>query len=553
MNLTEIFQSNNTDSVILVAKKLLDLLHVPATKSGLSRSMEQHPDYPMLTSFSDVLESYGVESAPVKATIENVLEFPVPFVAHVRNVNSHKDELIIVTRVDEEGVFFFHPHQPGLQKIVLEEFIKRWHSRIVLLVDGESCHGEKDFQTNKKKERQITLARILGILFIPLLILIGCIAGLLSGNTNIWAYSLFMISSLGGAFFSALLIQYELGEDNWALKHFCPTGKKISCNAVLSSRASSIGGISWSKIGFVYFGGTTLFLLISGAANIRTIFLFSWLSFLALPYVVFSLLYQWRVVKQWCLLCLAVQLAIITQFSITVFTESYALSYAASLSAITHDWVILLLSFSLPALLIFVLLTALKSSKELRQSRMELTRLKNNGHIFQTLLLKQKQISEAPDNLGILIGDPNARNKIVKVCNPYCGPCAKAHAALDEMMKDNDQICMQIIFTATGEVTDKKTLPVAHLMTIAENGGQCQLRQALNDWYLSGNKDYNLFSTRYTLDQELSAQKPKLRAMNSWCERIGISKTPTVFINGFQLPEMYDLEDLKHYLATGND
>ncbi|HEY2722735.1 MAG TPA: hypothetical protein VGI82_13465 [Chitinophagaceae bacterium] len=33
----------------------------------------------------------------------------------------------------------------------------------------------------------------------------------------------------------------------------------------------------------------------------------SWLNIFALPYTLFSVYYQWKVAKQWCILCLAVQ------------------------------------------------------------------------------------------------------------------------------------------------------------------------------------------------------------------------------------------------------
>jgi protein-disulfide isomerase len=35
--------------------------------------------------------------------------------------------------------------------------------------------------------------------------------------------------------------------------------------------------------------------------------------------------------------------------------------------------------------------------------------------------------------------------------------------------------------------------------------------------------------------------------MDQWCNKVGIEFTPTFFINEYQLPEIYNLEDLKYF------
>jgi protein-disulfide isomerase len=37
--------------------------------------------------------------------------------------------------------------------------------------------------------------------------------------------------------------------------------------------------------------------------------------------------------------------------------------------------------------------------------------------------------------------------------------------------------------------------------------------------------------------------------MDSWCQEIGIAYTPTFFVNGYQLPKMYKIEDLKYLMS----
>jgi len=147
------------------------------------------------------------------------------------------------------------------------------------------------------------------------------------------------------------------------------------------------------------------------------------------------------------------------------------------------------------------------------------------------------------------LGNPLAPNKIVKVCNPYCGPCAKAHELLEQLIHNNPTVQLQIIFTATNHEHDYKTPPVRHLLAIAADNEETLVKGALNDWYLAKEKNYNVFADKYPMTEQLLQQDVKIEAMQSWCEQTQIDYTPTIFINGQQLPEMYTVEDLKYFFS----
>jgi len=73
-------------------------------------------------------------------------------------------------------------------------------------------------------------------------------------------------------------------------------------------------------------------------------------------------------------------------------------------------------------------------------------------------------------------------------------------------------------------------------------------RQALDSWYLPKEKDYEIFASRFPLNSELFEQDDKIEAMNKWCINSEIKFTPTFFLNGFQLPDAYSIEDLQYFL-----
>lgn len=107
---------------------------------------------------------------------------------------------------------------------------------------------------------------------------------------------------------------------------------------------------------------------------------------------------------------------------------------------------------------------------------------------------------------------------------------------------------MQILFTATNYERDVKTPPVKHLMAIAEKNNKEITKQALYDWYVADKKDYLEFARKYPVNEGLEKQDEKVEAMRRWCDEIKVAFTPTFFVNGKQLPEIYNISDMHYFL-----
>ena len=57
-----------------------------------------------------------------------------------------------------------------------------------------------------------------------------------------------------------------------------------------------------------------------------------------------------------------------------------------------------------------------------------------NLNVLEGLLVKSRKIETRTEGLGISIYNESAKYHIIKVCNPYCGPCAKAHPVLEDLV-----------------------------------------------------------------------------------------------------------------------
>ena len=70
---------------------------------------------------------------------------------------------------------------------------------------------------------------------------------------------------------------------------------------------------------------------------------------------------------------------------------------------------------------------------------------------------------------------------------------------MEVLLANNPDVQTRIIFSATNEDADIKSPPIRHLQAIAEIGEQQLTKQALNNWYLSEKKVYEVFAAKYTM------------------------------------------------------
>lgn len=419
-----------------------------------------------------------------------------------------------------------------------------------MVAEKQENSGEEDYLINKRKE-QIEQTKILLIPIIALLIIVANTYLQLQQHiilSTVLLSFLLGVLMLLGIIVTALLLLHEVDHTNPLLKQICSTGAKTNCAAILNSKQSKLfNTFSWSEIGFIYFLGGFFSILMLQSAAIPVLVC---LNVLALPYTFFSVYYQWKVAKQWCVLCLTVQALLLTEFLAILFTNSFISSISTIQETITINLILQLITiFLLPILIWFILKPNLVKAKESKQNMRSLMRLKFDSKVFNALLAKQKQIKENSQGLGIHIGNPNAINTIIKVCNPYCGPCATAHPEIEAILEANPNVKAQIIFTASNTVEDRRAKPVKHLLAIAAQNNEAQTKQALDDWYLAKEKNYEQFAFKYPLNGELEQQGVEVEKMNEWCKNTEINFTPTIFINGYQMPDMYSIKDLKYLLS----
>jgi uncharacterized membrane protein len=516
----------------------LKQLKVTVNKSTVNETLQNHPDWPGLLCITDSLNKWNIPNGAGKIAIDKIDELPVPFAAYTLD---SENPLVIVTQVNSETIQLYQKDYNKPITQTKEDFIKTWNG-VYLIAEPNEHSGEANYAANKQQAflKSLVPAAAIGILIIFSLFLLNKIAGA-AAFSAIGIYLQYFIL-LAGVIVTSLLLWYEIDKSNPLLQKVCTGIVKGNCNAILTGKQAKVfSWLSWSEVGYFYFAGSLLTLLFIP----NVISLLAWLNILALPYTVFSVYYQWRVAKQWCVLCLAVQ-ALLLLGGINVIASNFLLALPQLPFLLIANCLLL---FVLPALLWFAIKPYILKLQQAKTTKREYQRIKFNAEIFNTLLKKQKAVTISADGLGINLGNPAATNSIIKVCNPYCGPCAKAHPKIDALLEQIPNLKAQIIFNTTNNEQDRGGKPVKHLLAIASGGkGKKIIKQSLDDWYLAEAKDYDQFATKYPMNGELLKQGDKIAAMENWCKVTEIAFTPTFFINGYQLPDVYDIEDLQYFL-----
>jgi len=527
------------DNCVGAIKKILDLLRVKNTKKYIEDSVLSHPDYPSLLAVSDTLQKFKIENLAINISEDKIHDILLPCLVQVKKDGASL--FFVLNKISEKGIEYFDDKNKPI-KVVKEQFFKIW-TGICLLAEATEESGEIDIEKKLFSKNLLYGLKIaIGLLLFTWILINFFNSEAITDFIPAIYIAIYTILKIIGLIFSGMLLWFDIDQFNPTLQNFC-TGinEKINCNAVLNSKHSKLfkDTLSLSELSFAYFFGTLGFLLLQ-QFSYDTLYTLGIISFISLPVIIYSLFYQAFIIKQWCKFCIIIQGVL----SLEILVSFFGNFYKSNIQLNTIP--ILLVVLLLPLLAWKLIKPLLNAEKETNMYKRKFNKIKYNPVVLEGLLLKSKKISNSTIGLGISIFNPIAKYNIIKVCNPYCGPCANAHPVLEELV-NTGKINLQILFTAKS-IDDKNGKPVSHFLAIDEFYNKKKTQQALDDWYLADQKNYDVFARKYPINGELKKQISKVEAMRKWCNAENITHTPSIFINGYELPREYSIEELKEIL-----
>jgi len=514
------------DALYYLLSSFLLKENIHLNQDELKLQLLSHPSYPSLHSVTGVLEHFNIENMALEVpnNRETLFQLPNYFIALISNESV--EEFVMISQLKNTIELLYSNKNKKI--ISIDKFLHIW-SGIILVIEKESS--------------QLPTKKITNTFLLNSPYLLSAI--ILLGTFFFTRPSLFesahFIVSLAGIWISFLIIKHEFGFQSKALDKICTANETTNCDAVLNSKGASISSyFKLSDISLIYFIGLALSWILSVNFSINATAIII-LSLLSLPITIYSIYYQYNIVKKWCPLCLGVVAVLWLQCCTLFFNQTFI----SSIKPDSKSSFILFFSFLITASLWLFIKPLLKKQQELEKSEIEHYKFKRNFKLFNAVYSKGKIIDTKPINSKeIVLGTKNAPLHILIVTNPSCFYCKEAHIDLEKILNKNpDDVNVVIRFNVP---TDKDTIIAARILEVYNTESEEKCREALHEVYKS-DADLDQWLLKWGESNDNSFTKT-IEAQQSWCHNNNINFTPALFINNKPLPDEYKRGDISYFI-----
>jgi len=517
------------DNTVSVIQRAVRHFRLPILRSSVKEALKSNSNYPTFKSICDSLNEWNIEHYPLKYQTEEIMEISAPYIVHFRNGGG---QIAFVSDISNDKVTFYESYR-SKKEITAKEYLERCSGAIILLNPDERS-GEKDYRSKWQDEMINNAILPLTIFAFLLFIILASVSSFISGELLSDKISLLLfLTKSTGILLSVLLILHEFEVHLSLTDKLCHLNKATNCNTVLNDKASKIfGWFGWADTGFVYFTGGLLFLFLN--LNEQGLSLLAILSALSVPYPLFSIYYQGFVLKKWCPMCLGVQLILIIEFILLLPLFS---QFSFAFNTLSDLILIFLVTGIIYTL--FILFTREKISNEMHYYRY--LGFKKNSDILRILLYNQMHYDIPVTETSLVFGDKDAKLKITAFLSLHCSHCARAFEKIRNMLKDEEDILINLVLMTS----DKKMLTT--LYNYHRVGEDKESLRLLDLWF-----NADPFSRTRVIDglciPEDSDISGKVNEANGRLfKECNVLGTPTLFINGYKLPNQYDIDDINYF------
>lgn len=355
-------------------------------------------------------------------------------------------------------------------------------------------------------------------LFFCSLFLLGLIFFLLDSSSSINRI-LNIITFIGLVF--SFCILYKETYDNHFLNKFCKVGQIIDCNKVLNSRYSKIGSISFANLSSVYF--FTIFL--AALFNLPGYYdIVKMLSCAGVVVAFWSIIYQAFVIRSFCLFCSLIDVVLICECIITIFTGfSFNIHYS-------YSFIILCLIACFCGLCVIgynKLVIIRRNSKKYFALK---GKILGDKVLFDTLL-EHSDKTIMPEK-RIVISSSLKDNNVFVILGLRCSHCGSFF-----LNWSKKRYPINIVFSISSNDQLASKICLAIISCYIKNGPE-QAIKLLLEWYSSG--DPSFVNNIQIVDESYQILKGQI----SYCEKITPYNTPCILIKDRILPPLFETDDL---------
>ena len=516
------------DQLLIVVQEYLKSQNIYLDESELALQILSHPSYPSLHSLTGVLDHFNIDNIALRVSpnTETLNKLPKTFIALIQREKS--EDFAVITYGKKDTILVKYGNEKETS-VSTEEFLKIW-SGIIVVAEIEESNASQRVHYSPNNY-----------------IYIAC--GILLLGSFFWASSeitqyLHFILTIAGIIASVLIVRHELGFISETVIKFCSGNESTNCQAVLNSKgATFFKHFKLSDLCVIYFTALLLAWLINihlGLSDTPILYV----SIFAIPVTIYSVYYQYYIVKKWCPLCMGVVFILWLQAGVAIIDLYNLGGNSLELYSVFN----LLLSVLIMTSIWLFVRPLLKAKLDFERIQIQHYKFKRNFDIFNSLYSRNPPIVLTPTHPAeIVLGNKEAPINVILVTNPNCSYCKEAHTEIDNLLhKKYEEVRLTIRFNLGGLDPENDGYNVAsRIIEIYNTESDTLCIKALNEAYA---KDVNL---KEWLLKWKEVQSPIAESVlefhKSWCQENGINFTPAIYINGREFPKEYERSDLVYF------
>ena len=517
-------------SLVYQIYHLLTRNKISIDKEELDFQIKSHPTYPSLHAITGVLDHFNINNLALDVPVDQdtLQQLPESFLARVRTPEG--EDFAVVTKKNEDYELVFSKKKKSA--FTLTSFLESFTGIIVAV--------EKTEETDTIK----STSRNYGTLLTSISLVLVFILFLTTQPTL--SASLYFGLSLIGLLLSSSILKQELGFQNILGDAICSDrDEKKDCNAVLSSNGAKLfGPFKLSDLSIIYFVVLSLLSLLFVWRQTPLTLLYT-ISLLALPITIYSIYYQYKVVKKWCLLCLSIVAVLWLQAAIILLPNTTFAIYDTQLDQILFGATI----FTILVTAWYFVSPIIRGQQESKQLKIDYYKFKKNFSLFQTSLQQKDSLNTAIAGIDeIQFGAKNPVSNITFITNPLCGHCKEVHHLLEDILKKNTQNTLLTVrfYTNPEHSEDPSVRITARLLELFHTDSPTTCLKAMHDIYGDYTQD-NWFA-KWGECQNNEAYFKILEQQSQWCKDNNINFTPEILVNGYSYPSAYKRNDLIYFI-----
>lgn len=510
-----------------IIEYFLDSLEVPYTSLFAEKLYYEHPHRYNMYGLKKMMDVYGVKTLGVRIESKDLLSLNYPCILHTYG------DFVIGLDCGADKITYL---QNGKRITISHDVFKQTWTGYALVVEETTNAEESDY----KKHRQEEMLVMTKAYSIPVMLAFSSIIGLVAHIQEMGIFPIMgLLLNIFGVFVCAMLMEKQLmGESRYG-DRVCSLFKHADCNSILDGPKAKIFGISWSEVGIGYFTANILLItLYRESVGMAAI-----INWIAMFYGVWSIYYQWRIAKSWCVLCVISQIII------------WLIGIIAIISCISAPFTFGVISSLLPCMAYGICIMAVHhyaiahaAEKGRIRAVQKYRALKANSKVANTLIENGECYETSLEDSSILFGNTEAKMRVTILSNPHCNPCARMHKHVENLLRlSGGEICIQYIFSSFNENLEDSN---RYLIFCYFEYGQDEALSKFADWYLKDKYNYETVVKKNTTYIHAKKIEREMGRHREWRNRTSLIETPTILVNGHKLPDDYEIEDLAMIVNT---